>query len=120
MVTKEKQIIGIVQEKTESSVKINNLWIKFFDSDLLENINVGKDVEVTYNDNEKNGKVYHNGKSIKIKVLTSEPLLPKLKSDSTVNTLLMQSVTYAKDKNITLDEATTKIINSYKRIITEI
>ena len=123
---KEKQVLGIIQEKTGNSIKVLNLWIKFFDEDLIENFNKDDNVEVNYLDNEKNGKIYHNGKSIKLRELTlktenKDKLLPKIISDSTINCILMQSLQLRKELNIDdLAIATDKVINAYKKIIREI
>ena len=90
MVDLKKNIKGTIQEKTNNSVKINNYWIKFFESELIKDVQMGDVVEIIYQDNTKNGKTYHNGKEIKrIKYddvkLTSNTEL----SNQTQNTILM-------------------------------
>jgi predicted transcriptional regulator len=49
-----KTIIGEVMDKTENSLQIKKIWIKFFDSELIKDTNVNDNVEVKFQDNEKN------------------------------------------------------------------
>lgn len=80
------EVKGIVQERNINSIKVDNLWIKFFETGVLTNVKVNDLVEVIYKDNKKDNKVYHNG--TEIKVLTSEKVIPNL-SEKTLNTLIM-------------------------------
>jgi hypothetical protein len=86
-----KSIKGQVQEKTENSIKINKLWIKFFDAALLMGINQGDNVEVKYQDNVKNDKVYHNAKEIKKLTYNTEIKEYKSLDPSTINTIIMSA-----------------------------
>ena len=115
-----KTINGIVSDTTENSIKIDGKYFKAFDLEFIKNINIGDNVKVNFVDVEKNAKIYHNIKD-KVEKLTLEKeainvLLPKLKSDTQINTLVMQSVTLALGKELTLEQATTEIIKCYQRI----
>jgi len=46
-----KTINGEVADKTINSLKVNNFWIKFFKTNLIEYINIGDNVEIKYQDN---------------------------------------------------------------------
>ena len=109
-----KTIKGLVQEKTENSLKISNYWIRFFDTGLIENFNVNDNVEVVYVENKKDGKIYRNGKGCTlIQVSKVNIVIP----DTTVNTLLMciKDIVISTDKPI--ETITKELLNSYKIII---
>jgi hypothetical protein len=80
-----KIINGVVIDKTNNSIKINKIWIKFFKNELLQGISKGDEVEVKYIDNVKDDKTYHNGKEIKL-------------TSNTVNTEQINSKYIDKDK----------------------
>lgn len=87
------EIKGIVQDITNNSIKIDKIWIKFFDKNLLNGINKNDNVQVKYTDNVKDDKTYHNGKEIKKLIeLTSKPEINTRPLDTTtVNTIIMCS-----------------------------
>ena len=53
-------------DRTDNSIQIKKIWIKFFNLDLIKDIKKNDNVEITYQDNQKGEKIYHNAKSIKI------------------------------------------------------
>jgi hypothetical protein len=123
------KLTGLIKEKTLDSIKIDNYWIKFFKKELLNVFSVGDKVEVNFKDNEKDGKVYHNGSSIIMiessesikftKELTSKPItyeINKIES-STLNCLIMQSVQHASNQKISLKNATFEVLESYNSIL---
>ena len=59
-----KTISGEVMDRTESSIQIKKIWIKFFDTELIKDIKTNDNVEVTYQDNKKGERTYHNFYSI--------------------------------------------------------
>ena len=108
-----KKLIGKVQERTENSLKIQNFWIKYFDSDIIKDVKVNDTVETTYTDNTKNNKTYHNGKEAKIikdeKVNITIP-------DTTINTILLciKDISISTDRPI--EQTTKEFIEAYKII----
>ena len=114
-----KELEGQIEDKTSDSIKIGKVWIKFFDSDKLKEICEDDYVKVTYQDNEKNGKTYHNGKEITLvkKELTSEHKEFKI-SDSTLNTLIMtiKEVYLNNMTGLTYDQVTDTVLESYNKI----
>ena len=111
-------IKGIIQEMTETSVKVNNLWIKFFDEKLINDINKGDNVEIVYSDKSKDNKIYHNGKSIK---LTSEVKKEFNKTDNkNKESQALMILSYCKDIVIKLIEdgkiASGDDLNKYIRL----
>lgn len=117
-----KTIIGEVMDRTEDSIQIKKIWIKFFDSFLLKEIQVNDNVEITYLDNQKNGKIYHNGKSIKvIQKLTN---VNSKVSDTTINTLLITTKElYLSDlnkNNLSMENLASQVVKAYKKIIKEL
>jgi len=125
-----KELEGQIEDKTNDSIKIGKVWIKFFDKDKLKEIYEDDNVKVIYRDNEKNGKTYHNGISIElkpraitIKELTSDPKQSKEKDqkvipDSTLNTLLMsiKEVYLENSVELSYPEATRLVLDSYEQI----
>ena len=83
-----KTISGEVMDRTESSIQIKKIWIKFFDTELIKDIKTNDNVEVTYQDNKKGERTYHNGKSIILKEVAKLTNVNSI-SDSTINTLIM-------------------------------
>ena len=116
------EIKGKIQSKTNNSIKVNNYWIKFFKTELLQGINEGDEVEVIYKDNTKDGKVYHNGTSIK---LTSKDPVKEVVIYKIDNQLASILTSYVKDivaANIfndidyNIETITNQVIKSFKQI----
>jgi len=125
MTNEIKTITGEVMDKTESSIQVKKLWIKFFDLGLLTNVKKNDNVEVTYQDNFKNGKTYHNAKSVKVINQVSAAKLTNVNSNSisnsTINTLIMTiKEIYIERKDKPLSDITTDVIASYKQIVDNI
>lgn len=107
-------------DRTESSIQVRKLWIKFFDSKLIQDIKVNDNVKVTYQDNQKGEKVYHNGKAVEI-ITAKLTNVNSTISDSTLNTIIMTiKEIYLTRKDKSLLEVTTDVINSYKQIVENI
>ena len=119
MVKENKTIEGQIIEKTIDSIKIRSgdkyLWIKFFDNELIRNIQTSEIYKVEYVDNIKNGKTYHNGKSVQL--INEVNIHKKNVSDTSINCILMQSVQHSLNKQLELGIATIQVIESYKKII---
>ena len=133
-----KQIIGQVIEKTNDSLKIKrdnkSIWIKFFDSDLIKDVQTSETYEIEFQDNIKNNKTYHNGKSIKLAYDTKPAYveddisadnqvnsnkLNKVISDSTVNTLIMtvKEIYISNSTPLTMEEIAENVMKAYDKII---
>ena len=112
-----KTIIGEVMDRTETSLQIKKIWIKFFNQELIKDIKVNDNVEIKYSDNSKNNRVYHNGSEIKV---TAKLTNVNSISDSSINTLIMsiKEIHIATEKP--LKEVTTDVIASYKQIVENI
>jgi|GEM_PF-5052587 len=115
-----KTIIGEVMDKTENSIQIKKIWIKFFDSSLIKDIKVNDNVEIKYSDNPKGDKIYHNGSEIK--VISTAKLTNVNISDSTINTLVMsiKEIYISQEGKKSLKDITTDVIASYKQIVSNI
>jgi hypothetical protein len=117
MINQISEIEGEVQKKTENSIKVENIWIKFFDKKLIEKVNIKDLVRIEYKDNIKDEKTYHNGQNI----LTLEKALIKESKEiprETVNTLIMGMVNLYNDPKNTsnIEECAKIIVNGYKEI----
>lgn len=106
---------GRIDDKTLDSIKVNNLWIKFFDKEKLESLKVGNKVNVIYYDNIKNNKTYHNGKEIELELIKETQPRTSM-SDSTLNTMIMTVKEVYLNNGIELSypEVTQLVIESYK------
>ena len=107
---------GIIEDKTEDSIKVNNLWIKFFDKEKLESFTVDNKVKVSYNDNIKNNKTYHNGKEIE---LIKELVQPRTStSDTTINTLIMsmKDIYLSEDNTDSMEVIAERLVKGYLKI----
>jgi len=118
-----KTIIGEVMDKTENSLQIKKIWIKFFDSELIKDTNVNDNVEVKFQDNEKNWKVYHNGKAIKLIKRELTNVNSKVQ-DSTINTLIMTTkelyLSELNKNNLSMESIAEEVVKAYKKIISQI
>lgn len=116
-----KEIIGEIQniKSNRKSLAINGEWFNSFTL-IPDSINKGQTVKITYTEKKVDDKVFKNIRSIeqiKKDINSSEPLIKPKISDTTINCILMQSVQFAKDKNTSLEIATSEVLMSYKFII---
>ena len=114
------QIInGKVQEIKNKSVKLNNTWFNSF-IPLSAEIRVNDYVQIKYTENQKEGKTYHNIKSIsKLSIEKEETKEVKLNLDTTTkNTILMISKDiFLSDKNnLNYDEVVKEVIKGLNNI----
>ncbi len=109
-----KEIKGIIEavRQDKKALKIAGEWLSSFVT--IDDYKAGDNVKATYSVNEKNGKVFNNLKDIRLEKETK--LEVKNVSDTTINCLLMQSVQLAKDKGLSLEMSTERVLDSYKRI----
>jgi len=135
-----KELNGIVQDKTENSIKIQNFWIRYFDEEILkdlENYELGDEILLTYKDHKKVGsnKVYHNGVSLKLcetkrayveddvcaEEQVKESIKPKYVSDTTINTLIMTTkelyLSPLNKNNLSIETIAGEVMKAYNKII---
>lgn len=108
-----KEIQGEVQDKTVNSLKVNNFWIKFFDTNLIKEIKLTDVVNISYRDNTKDNRTYHNGISIEKLGIVINSAESKI-NDTTVNTLLMMiKEIYIDSNERELRDVAKEVINMY-------
>ena len=114
-----KTISGEVKDLTENSLKVNNYWIKFFDTNLIKDIKKNDLVKIQYSDNTKGNRTYHNAKSIE---KISEVKEDKLTLDkTTINTILMSAkeIYLSPINKLEYKEIVTKLMEGLKIILKE-
>ena len=117
-----KEIIGDIQaiKKDRKAVEIENIWYSSQFKIIPEDIEKFDTVKIVYSQNKSfNNIVSIEKQSLKPSVEESEQkvITPLQRfSDSTLNCLIMQSVQYSEDKKISLDQATSEILNAYNKI----
>jgi hypothetical protein len=128
----QQEIIGQVIEKGSDFIKVkrDNKTVKINFrgkyQDLIKNVEVSESYKVGFLDNTVGKFTYHNGNSVE-PVITKEEvknestqeiklLKPKI-SDVVIDTIIMQSVQYSKDKNIDLDKASTEVIKVLNKLL---
>ena len=123
-----KEITGIVEDLTVNSLKVNRLWYRSFNEDLIKGIIKGNKVNIQFTEKEKDGKIYKNIKLVKILpqeiMQTTNTIKDKLDT-TTLNTLLMCiKEIYIKvidnEKDISINEVTNEVIEAYKQIKKEL
>lgn len=113
-----KTISGEVKDLTENSLKVNNYWIKFFDTNLIKDIKKNDLVKIQYSDNTKGNRTYHNAKSIE----KISEVKDKLTLDTTtINSVLMiaRDIYLSDDMNIEYKEAVKLVMEGLKIILKE-
>ena len=125
-----EQIEGLIERirKDRKAISLGaGDWYNFY-KPLNETFIKGDKVKITYSEKTVDNIVFKNANSM-IKIKNEEPLVEENKnndkikqkiSDQVLDTLIMQSVQFAKDKNISLQTATENIIDTYKEIIKSI
>lgn len=127
-----KEIIGIV-EKIKSNRKSLTILNKWYNSFILlpEELEEGDKVKIIFSEKEVDDKIFNNIKSVELIEQTEDIEETKseksievkpLRDSTTINNLVMCSkdVFVASKGDITLKQATTDVIASYKQIVNNI
>lgn len=127
-----EQIKGEVQNIKENNFAIQNIWYNNKFKKLPEGFRKGVIVEVNYL--VKNNKNYWQSLTFEEQVkplyveddiMAEETIKPKYISDTTINTLIMSvkdiyCVALNNEEDITIEDITKDVLNSYKIIVANI